>query len=186
MERTSHSGKTNQQGIYEGSFLKNAAKNTKEFFKNKFKDIKKSAKAIVKNFTKKYGSSKKRSNFKPGKMLQFNYRAKDANKRYDKNPLIIVLGPPKNKQLRHTHVLGLNLHWLPMKSRVSVASFFVELNKKRNNQLRYDDIKPFVNKFAGHPVLRMYIIQNISQKVVELPEDMFMTAASVPSERWSS
>ena len=171
--------------IYEGNFVKNAINKSKTFLKNKYKSIKKNAKELFKQIKKDFLSPKKPSNFKPGKLIAFNYKAKDVTKKYDKNPLVICLGPPKNPKLRNTHTLGLNIHWLPPKDRVNVASFFVELMAKRGGQLRYEDVKPFLVKFKGHPVLRSYIIKNISSKVIEMPPEQYLTAASIPSEQWA-
>ena len=177
---------TNQKTkpITEKSFLKNVITKAKTFIKDKVKAIKKDAKAFIRHLRKEYMGGKKKSNFLPGKMLQMQYKAKDATKKYDANPLIICLGPVKNKKLSKTHIIGLNMHWMPMADRIALASFFTELNKKRNGKIEYKDVKPFLNKFKGSPILRMYIINNISQKVIEMPTDMFMSAAAVPSEKW--
>jgi hypothetical protein len=156
----------------------------KTFIKDKLSSIRRNAKKIIKDIKRDFMGSKKMSNFKPGTMLAMNYMAKDATKKFDKNPLIICLGPPKNKEMRKTHTFGLNMHWMPVKDRVKVASFFVELNKKRNGELRYDDVRPFMNKFKGSPVLRMYIIKNIGTKVIEMPPEQFLTAAAIPTEKW--
>ena len=156
----------------------------KNFIQDKWNFVKKNAKKLVRTLDRKYGAHKKRTNFQPGKLLAFTYKAKDATKRYDKKPLVICLGPPKNPKLRRTHTYGLNIHWLPIRDRVKVASFFVELMAKRKGKLHWDDVKPFINKFKGHQVLRMYIIERIGDKVIEMPPEVYLTAASVPSEVW--
>jgi len=171
--------------LYEGNFIKNAISKTKNFLKTSYKGILKNAKKVFSQLKKDFLGSKKPSNFKPGKLIAFNYRAKDATKRFDKNPLVICLGPPKLRKLQKTHMFGLNIHWLPAKDRVAIASFFTELLAKRNGELVYDDVKPFISKFKGHPVLRMYIIKNIGQKVIEMPAEQYLTAASIPSEQWA-
>ena len=175
---------TRTEKIYEGNLVKNAFRNAKNWIKTKAKGIKKNAKKILRQIKKDFLGSKSKSNFMPGKMLAMNYRAKDVKQRYDANPLIICLGAPKNPKLKDTHTYGLNLHHLPMTDRVGIASFFVELNKKRNGQLQYQDVKPFLSKFKGNKVLRMYIIKNIGNKVIEMPADQFLVAASIPSEKF--
>lgn len=170
--------------IYEGNFVKNAFKNAKDWIKTKAKGIRRDAKKILRQIKKDFLGSKRPSNFKPGKMLAMNYRAKDVSKRYDANPLIICLGPPQNPKLQKTHTLGLNMHWMPAQERVALASFFTELNKKRNGQLTYQDVAPFVSRFKGNKILRMYIIENIGNKVIEVPTDQFLVASSIPSEKW--
>ena len=174
--------KNQKKSVNEGSFVGNAMRKAKDFIRDKSNKIKKSAKSILQQLKKDFMSPKNANNFKPGKMLAINYKAKDATKKYDKNPLIICLGSPKNPKLTKTHTLGLNLHWMKMTDRVKVASFFVELVEKRGGQLQYEDVQPFMNKFKGSPVLRMYIIKNIGPKVIEMPSDQFMMAAAIPSE----
>lgn len=168
--------------INEKSFMKGVVNNAKSFIKDKLKDVKKYSKDIMRKIRKEYLGGKQRSNFLPGKMISYQYKAKDTTKTYDRVPLGICLGPPKNKKLQKTHFYLLNFHWMPIKDRVAVASFFVELNKKRKGKLTYKDVQPFLSKFKGNQVLRMYIIDNVSQKVIEMPDDMFLTAAAVPSE----
>ena len=184
LKKNSRAQKITKQELYEGNFIKNAINKAKNFIQTSIKDIKKNAQKILNDFKREYMSGKKPSNFLPGKMLAMNYRAKDATKKFDKNPLIICLGPPKNKELQKTHTFGLNLHWLPAKDRVTIASFFVELLDKRNGKLRYEDVKPFMYKFKGSPVLRMYIIKNIGSRVIEMPSEAFLTASAIPSEKW--
>ena len=100
--------------INEKSFLSNVVTNAKEFVKKSIKNVKASAKKIFMQFKREYMGGKKRTNFLPGKMIAFQYRAKDATKKYDANPLVISLGPVQNEKLRKTHFIGLNLHWLPI------------------------------------------------------------------------
>jgi len=167
------------------SFIKDVAKKTKGFFRQTYNDIKKNASKIIKKIRKDFSGSKNPNNFIPGTMINFQYKAKDVTKRYDRAPLCIMLGPPKNPKLSRTHTFGLNLHWLPIKERVGIATFLLELKKRNNGELSYDDVKPFLYKFKNSPVLRMYIIKNISSKVYEIDSEMFITAAALPSEKWA-
>ncbi len=188
MKQTKHTNEnvviTETTKFYEGNFLKNAMKKAKSFVKDTYRDVKRNAKGIIKDLKKKYSQSKKPENFIAGKMIAFQYKAKDATKKYDASPLVISLGYSQNPKYRQTHFIGLNCHWLPMNDRVKISSFFVELSEKRNGKLLYSDVKPFLSKFKGHPVLRQYIIKNVGPKVIEMPSDVFMTAAAVPSENW--
>ena len=175
--------KKQQVRITEKSFLKGVLSKAKNFIKDKAKDIKKSAKNIFRQIKKDFMASKSRSKFEPGTMIAMNYKAKDATKRYDKTPLIICLGWSQNPKLKNTHLFGLNMHWMKMSDRIKLASFFTELNEKKGG-ITYQDVKPFMHKFKGSPILRMYIYKNISGKVIDMPKDQFMTAAAVPSETW--
>ena len=145
--------------------------------------IKKNAKKIFRDIKKEFMQPKSKSKFKAGNLIAMNYNAKDTTRKYDKTPLIICLGWSRNPKHMNSHLFGLNLHWMPMKDRVMIASFFTELNDKKGG-IQYNDIKPFLSKFKGSPVLRQYIYNNISGKVIVMPKDQFLVAASVPSETW--
>ena len=171
--------------LYEGNFLTNAARKAKEFLKSGTSSIKKAGKEFIKKVKDGYKQSKSPKHFLPGKMIAFQYKAKDATQKFDKSPLVISLGYSQNPKLSKSHFIGLNIHWMPMNSRVALASFFTELNAKRKGKLTYNDVKPFLNKFKGHKILRMYIIKNVSNRVYEMPQDQFLGAAAVDSSNWS-
>ncbi len=163
-----------------GNWIKNAWTNAKDFIKTKAKEIKRNASKIIKSLKNTTGTNKSKDSFIPGKLVAFQYDAKHKQKRYDKNPLVIMLGPSqKTKGL----YLGLNMHWLPRDERVAIASFFVELLEKRGGELVYEDIKPFVRKFKGHPVLRSYYFNRVSNKVYEMSPEQYLTAAALPTEK---
>jgi hypothetical protein len=163
------------------SWLKNAWSNAKDFIKKSAKKIKQNASKIIRTLKNETGTSKTKNTFKPGNLVAFQYDAKHKQNRYDKNPLAIILGPSqKTKGL----YLGLNIHWMPMNERVALASFFVELLEKRNGELVYEDIKPFVKKFKGHPVLRSYYYNRVSKKVYEMDAEQYLLAAGLPTEKW--
>jgi len=166
------------------SFNEGVISRAKDFFSKTYNNIKRRGREIVRDFRKKYSNTKKKENFVPGRLLSFQYRAKHNEKKFDRNPLVIVLGPPKNPKLKNTHVYGLNLHWLPVKDRVAIASYFIELKDRRGGKLRYEDIKQFIYKFKGHQVLRMYIIKNISNRVVDMPDDVYLTAVGLDTAMW--
>ena len=167
--------------IYEG-VLKDAKNKVKDFFKKEYKSVKKKAKDIFKQLKQDFMSPKMDSNFTPGKFLSYKYNAKDKTKRFDKAPLGICLGRSKKNK---SNFYLINFHWLPLKERASLASFFAELNKRTGNRLEYKDVKPFLSKFEGHPCLRQYIIKRVSNKVIEINDtEQFITAASLPSEIW--
>ncbi len=169
----------------EANFMKDIIKKTKGFFRQTYADVKKNATKIMKKIRKDFDGTKNRGNFEPGTLINFQYKAKDATKKYDQVPLCIMLGPPKNPKLSRSHTFGLNLHWLPLKDRVAIATYFLELKQRKNGELTYDDVKPFMHKFKGSPVLRMYIIKNIGAKVYQIDSEMFITAAALPSEKWA-
>ena len=169
-----------EQTKQSGNWLKNAWSNAKNFIKKSAKKIKQNATKIIKALRNDTGTSKSKQTFKPGKLVAFNYNAKHKQKRYDKNPLVIMLGPSQRTKNLY---IGLNMHWLPVNDRVAIASFFVELLQKRNGELTYDDIKPFLKKFKGHPVLRSYYYKGVSKKVYEMSPEQYLTAAALPTEK---
>jgi len=166
-------------------FLKDILKGAKEFYKKHNYNINKNAKKIMKELKKELTKTKNPRYFLPGSKLAFRYSAKYKEKTFDKKPLIICLGPPKNKKLRRTHTYGLNLHWLPVAERVTVAKYFLELRKKKNGKLTYKDVKPWLNRYKNSKVLRMYIIKNISNNIMVFPEDdKFLIATSLKTEKF--
>jgi len=168
--------------INEKSFISNVITNAKEFIKKSVKSITKNAKNIINNIKKEFMSKKSTDLIKPGNMLTYNYNAKDKSVIFDKRPLGICLG--WSKQTKGNFYL-LNFHHLPMKDRVFIASFFVELNKKRNGSLIYNDIKPFMKKFGNSVVLRQYIYNRVSNRVIHIHDNQqFLTAAAIDTSDW--
>jgi len=164
------------------NILSKAAKRAKNFFSDTKKILKKSKRDIVKSFKRNYTNQKKESNFQAGKMLMFRYNAIHDQKKFDKNPLIVCLGRSRRNK---KHMLGLNIHWMPVKQRVLLASLITEMldNKK---ELSYEDIKPLLTKFKGSPILREYAIRRVSKKVMEIPKDVFLQAASISTPDWNT
>ena len=159
--------------------IKTALKKAKDFIRKNYNTIKKNAKKIWREMKASSANKKTRKTFLPGNLVAFNYNAKHANKPYDKNPLVIMLGPSKKYKDLY---LGLNIHWMKRNERVSVASFFLELREKRKGKLVYNDIKPFLKLYKGSPILRSYYYNRVSNKVYEMSEDMYLSAAAVPTE----
>lgn len=161
------------------NIFKKASKKAKDFFKATKKNLKNIKKSIVRN-KKQYTVKKTPKNFKPGSLITFKYDALDKTKQFDKNPLVLSLGLSRNN---NKHFLGLNVHWMPESKRVLLASLIIEmLNKKKD--LVYDDIKPLLKQFEGTPILRRYAIRRVSNKVIQMPQDMYMASASITYPEW--
>jgi hypothetical protein len=159
-------------------------------FLNKFqKDIDGSANKIMSDFKREFGKSKNLKDFEPGMLLAYKYDAKWKKrlKIWDKKPLVISLGRPKNKKFQKTHFYGLNLHYLPIKERVTVATYFLEMRRKRKGQLVYNDVKPWLQKYKNKDILHMYIIKRISPKIINFEAtEAFMVAATLKTEKFVS
>ncbi len=171
--------------VYSGNFLKNAANKAKEFLKKGYKNVKRNSKKIFNQIKKEFMGYKSPDQFKPGAMIAMNYDAKfKDNTIWDKNPLILCLGWSRNPKFSKRNFYGINFHHLKVSERVSIASFFVELSKKRGGKITYDDVKPFMNKFSNspRPVLRQYIYKRVGGKVITMPSEQFLVAAAIPSE----
>ncbi len=179
VQQADQSGYYDVKVLYEGNFIKNAAAKAKEFLKRGTANIKKAGKEFIKTL-RNTSSSKTTEMMRPGTLVSFQYDAKFKDKTtWDKAPLAIILGPSSTTK---GNFYGLNIHHLPLNDRVNIASFFIELKKKRKGKLQYQDIKPFITKFSGHPVLRQYIFKRVKPKIYIIEDDMFLTSAGLPSE----
>jgi len=168
------------------NIFKKAFDKAKEFVKSIKTDAKKVSRKFIKDWKRKYTNKKSIDKFKPGSLLTFTYNALHKEHKFDKKPLIVCLGfaKPRGKIKSKKYIYGLNLHWLPQNQRVLLASLIVEmLNKKPD--LEYEDIKPLLKKFEGSPILRMYVVRRISQKIMKLPKDIYLRAASIDYAEWS-
>jgi hypothetical protein len=168
------------KSINEKSFMSNVLQKTKDFLKKSTKSIKKDAKKIWRDLKISAGRRKTLNTFKPGNLVAFSYNPKNPEKTYDKKPLVLMLGPSRKKKNLY---LGLNLHHMPLNQRVGAATFFMELLEKRNGQLTYDDVKPFLKKFQGSPILRSYYYSRVSKQVYEMSTEQYQVAAGMPSEQ---
>ena len=169
------------------NILDKALKKAKDFVKSIKKDTKKVARNFIKDWKRKYSDKKSIDKFKEGSLLTFTYDALDKTHKFDKKPLIVCLGfaKPRGKIKANKYIYGLNLHWLPESRRVLLASLVVEMLKQKNGKLDYNDIKPLIKQFEGSPILRMYVVRRISQKIIKMPEDVYLRAASIDYAQWS-
>jgi len=162
--------------------LDKAIKRAKNFIKDTKKTIKSTKREIVKTFRRKYTGKKQAKNFLPGSMITFEYNAIDKNKRFDKKPLVISLGLAQDNT---RHFVGLNIHWMPENQRVLLASLITEMLEKKGGKLDYKDVKPLIKKFEKSPIFRRYAIRRVSPKVVQMPSEIFLRAASLDFSDWS-
>jgi hypothetical protein len=169
--------------------LKDIYSNASKFFKKFQKDIDKNATKIMSDFKKEFGKSQNSEDFEPGMLLAFKYDAKWKKKLkiWDKKPLVISLGRPRNKKFQKTHFYGLNLHYIPIKERVTIATYFLEMRRKRKGELTYDDVRPWLKKYKNKDVLHMYITKRVSPKIINFEAtEAFMVAATLKTEKFVS
>ena len=156
------------------NIFKKAAQRAKNFIKDTKKTLRTTKSTIIKDFKRKYTGKKQAKNFLPGTMLSFHYDAIDSDKKFDKAPLVICLGLSRDNK---KHFLGLNLNWMPQSKRVLLASLVTEMLEKKKGRLVYEDVKPLIKKFEGSPILRRYAIRRVSSKIIQMPTDVFLSAA---------
>jgi len=162
------------------NIFKKAINKASDFLKAVKKETIKQKRQFVKSFKRKYTYVKTADSFEPGNLLSFNYNALHKEHRYDKAPFIVSLGyaKPRGKVKPKKYIYGLNLHHLREQDRVKLASLIVEMLNKKNDKLEYEDIKPLLRKFEGSPILRMYVIRRISQRVIKMPKDVYLRAST--------
>jgi hypothetical protein len=122
--------------------------------------------------------------FQPGRILFYQYNAKDKTQTYDKTPLVMVLKSNKS------HMLGLNFHWLPMPLRVLLIKKIISLNKQniKNKvplEFSYRTLKPFLKKLGYAPCIRLYIRTRVSTAGVLIPDSQLMNVARLKSETFT-
>jgi len=113
------------------------------------------------------------------------YDAKDADKTFDKTPLMMVL------KRNGSHTLGLNFHWAPMSMRINLIKIIIQLNAKniQNNkplEFNYKQIRPLLKQFGYAPIIRKYINRRISSIGVVLPPERLMEAARLRTESFTN
>lgn len=124
----------------------------------------------------------KTTDFKPGNMLLFHYKAKYDKNPYDATPLCFVL------KRSASYILGLNFHWLPKPLRKLFVDAIFKNNKtniKKNKplEINYKIIKGLLMKF-GAPALRLYIRHRISPKGVVVPHTDYFRAVDLRAEHF--
>jgi len=165
------------------NLLKRAYNKSKAFIKDFKKLGNKAKKTFLRKFQKDNKTKKSPKSFKEGNLLFFRYNAIHQEYKFDKNPLIICLGKSRDN---NKHILGLNVHWLPENQRILLASLVIEIKKKKNNHVVYEDIKPLIKKFEGSPILRRYAIRRISNSIIQMDEDEYLAASTISFPEWST
>lgn len=121
-----------------------------------------------------------RKNLEVGRILMFRYNAK-LPKSYDATPFAIILSVSKS------YALGINLHWCPIKLRLSLINWIFKRNKNniKSNKplsLTYDDLRNVLKSKAYRPIIRVYIIKRMSKNCVKIPYENMEQIAKTKSE----
>ncbi len=123
----------------------------------------------------------KKTDFKPGKILMYAYKAKFDKNPYDRTPMVMVLGRSKK------YTLGWSINWTPPKMREKVLDYIMKKNKKNINkgkdiEIDYQTIKKIVKGLG--PVIRLYINNRISPKGVSVPSYQYYKVTNLRAENF--
>jgi len=142
----------------------------------KEKDANKMMKDLIKKPTKL-----KASDFKPGKIILYTYRAKNENNPYDMSPMNMILGRSKK------YTLCWAINWTPPKMREKVLDYIMKKNKRnldkgKEIEVDYDTIKKIVRGLG--PVIRLYLNNRISPKGVIVPSYQYYKVTNIRAENF--
>lgn len=135
---------------------------------------------LVKNLIKTKMQPTKQ-NLKVGRILMYRYKAKNQKALYDATPFTIILKTSKS------YMLGVNLHWCPIRLRISLINWIFKRNKaniKANKplSLSYDDLRGILKSKAYRNIIRLYIIKRMSKQSVLIPYENMEQIAKTKSE----
>jgi hypothetical protein len=121
--------------------------------------------------------------FEVGKMFLFHYDPKGRKELpyYDTFPLILLTSITRGR------FTGLNLHYLPVESRMILLSNLLQKAVYKENQLerlniKYENLQG-VQEFAFfEPCFKQYLISNVRSEIKLIPPEDWGFAASLPIE----
>lgn len=146
----------------------------------KLNDLEKDAHLMMKNAIKK-PVTLKASDFKPGALILFTYRAKYDKNPYDASPIVLVLA--RNR----THTVGINWNWVHPGLRKGLMSLIIKFNRKNIEKGLPFDVPPTLVKQIfrmGLPAFRKYINKRISPKGVIVPQNEYVKVVHLRAEHF--
>lgn len=123
-------------------------------------------------------------NKREGKIIWFEYDPKDTKHIWDRRPMILVLGINKR------YVLGINLHWIPMKDRLALITIILSMNMKGNGfkvplEFTYPDLRDYIKSWpALRKCIHLYIRSRMSKKGCLIHPKYFMDIARLKLENF--
>ena len=145
-------------------------------------DAEKDAHLMMKELINKKPRKLKKSDFVPGQIILFAYKAKYDKNPYDANPLCFVIGTSKSK-----YVYGINFNWIPPMLRKGIMDIIMKSNKRNIEKGRELKIpRNLLTKIfrAGIPAFRKYLKNRISPKGVVVPHIMYPKLVSLRAEHF--
>lgn len=146
----------------------------------KLTDKEKDAHLMMKNLLKK-PIKLKPSDFKPGAIILYTYRAKNTNNPYDMSPMNMILG----RSGKFTLCWAIN--WTPPKMREKVLDYIMKKNKRNLEKgkplvVDYTTIKKIIKGLG--PVIRLYLNNRISPKGVIVSPYQYYKVTSIRAENF--
>ena len=151
------------------------------------------ASRILQDLASRKLTSLKPSDIQPGNLIYFKYQAKGAESDrdfvYDKTPFSFFLASGHSTGGGGTHILGLNLHWLPKPIRKTIMNAIIKVGRSEIKRgkipiIKYNDLRPVLKNTGAIYAVRLYIKSRISSKGIVVPPDLFIkTAENVPPEQ---
>lgn len=170
----------------------------KEMMNNELATSLKPESEAVKWYKKEYRNNQehwlKKGLMKPGRLYMFSYthpKYENTLEFFDKNPLVLSLGPYKTKEGKMRNI-GINMHLLPPKVRrlVMFTVFSAFKTRYRKNlyadnpkdipAIKWSKIQKLVAKYGTAFALRMYIPERQKQ-IVEFKTEDIAKAIWIPS-----
>ena len=141
----------------------------------------KDAHIIMKNLISK-PKKLKSSDFKPGAIILYTYKAKYP-RAYDKSPVLFVLG--RNSK----YTIGINWNWIPTALRKGLMGMVLSkrnmsnIRKGKNLYIPKNLVKQIFK--LGLPAFRKYLNNRISPKGVILPPENYRKVITLRAENFT-
>ena len=148
----------------------------------KMSDEEKEAHVMMKNLIDQKPRRLKASDFQPGQIILYSYKAKFDKNPYDANPLVFILGTKGRK-----YVYGINFNWIPPVLRKGIIGMIMKANKKNIEKGRPLVVpKDLVKKIfrMGVPAFRKYLKNRISPKGVVVPHEVYPKVVNLRAEHF--
>ena len=160
-------------------------KAARDWYRDQAKTVKRSD-VNETTFIKNMGTDRYESRFRIGNMYMFVYdpKHKKTLPYYDRFPLIFPINRAKGG------FLGINFHYLPLKSRATLMDALYEqvkgVNYDDNTKLRlsYDILNGAAKFNEFKPTIKHYLTKHVRTKLVYIHPTEWDTALFLPSQRF--
>lgn len=159
--------------------------NTDELKKKRRKGI-----AWIETMMKQYISDSKISLLQPiskpqiGSLYMYVYDAKYKNELpyWDALPLVIPIS------INADHMIGLNLHYLPVPLRVKLFTKLLEFMQKTTNKQYLNITYKLLTSISEHklvsPTIHKYLLTNIKTRLIKIPAEIWSDVVYLPLQQF--